>query len=253
MDVTTDAEASNTKLGMVVKVTSADTSTLKQLLTDSRNLAAGYTSLYQGNSATGANIGGNPRIGGVYNGYLPGVEGASLSPGPSYISGTKKVGPQFPTPPPGPGRRPRSSTSPPGSSARSSSRASSAGQLPGPPRPGQFDPGRRGPADQHRLDRTHGPPRDDQFAAGRHPDHRPEVPCRHRRGHPGRPERQGHDRRRRLHRRRRGRSTAPRSVPARPSARVPTCSTSTFPANTVIPPGAIYINNKFQGYVQSPS
>ena len=26
---------------------------------------------------------------------------------------------------------------------------------------------------------------------------------------------------------------------------------STFPANTVIPAGAIYVNNKLQGYVQS--
>ena len=64
MDVTTDAEASNPKLGMVVAVTSSDTSTLKQILTDSRGLAAGYTSLYQGNSATGVNIGANPAIGG---------------------------------------------------------------------------------------------------------------------------------------------------------------------------------------------
>ncbi len=98
MDVTTDAEASQPALGMVVKVTSSDTSTLKQVLTDSQGLAAGYTSLYQGGSATGANIGGNPTIGGVYNGYLPGVEGASLSPGPSYVAGTKKVGPEFVTP-----------------------------------------------------------------------------------------------------------------------------------------------------------
>ncbi len=98
MDVTTDAEASDTKLGMVVKVTSSDTSTLKQVLTDSQGLAAGYTNLYQGGSATGANIGGNPAIGGIYNGYLPGVEGASMSPGPSYVSGTKKLGPEFLTP-----------------------------------------------------------------------------------------------------------------------------------------------------------
>ncbi len=98
MDVTNDAEASNTKLGMVVKITSSDTSTLKQILADSQNLAAGYTNLYQGGSATGANSGGNPAIGGVYNGYLPGVEGASQSPGSSYISGTKKVGPAFITP-----------------------------------------------------------------------------------------------------------------------------------------------------------
>ena len=57
-DVTTDAEASNPTLGMVVKVTSSDSSTLKQVLTDSQGLAAGYTNLYQGSSATGVNQGG---------------------------------------------------------------------------------------------------------------------------------------------------------------------------------------------------
>ena len=98
MDVTTDAEASNPKLGMVVAVTSSDTSTLKLTITDAIGLAAGYTSLYQGNSATGANIGGNPAIGGIYNGYLPNIEGASFSPGPSYVGGTKKAAPAFLTP-----------------------------------------------------------------------------------------------------------------------------------------------------------
>jgi carbonic anhydrase/acetyltransferase-like protein (isoleucine patch superfamily) len=97
-DVTNDSEASDPALGKVVKVTSSDTSALKLLLTDGVGLAAGYTSLYQGNSATGVNVGGNPAIGGIYNGYLPNVEGASLSPGPSYVGGTKKEGPQFPTP-----------------------------------------------------------------------------------------------------------------------------------------------------------
>jgi carbonic anhydrase/acetyltransferase-like protein (isoleucine patch superfamily) len=95
MDVTTDAEASNPKLGMVVAVSSADTSTLKLTITDAIGLAAGYTSLYQGNSATGANSGGNPAIGGIYNGYLPNIEGASVSPGPSYVGGTKKAAPAF--------------------------------------------------------------------------------------------------------------------------------------------------------------
>ena len=97
-NVTTEAQASNPKLGKVVLVSSSDTSTLKQILSASENLAAGYTSLYQGNSATGANTGSNPTIGGISNGYLPGIEGASQSPGSSYISGTKKVGPQFLTP-----------------------------------------------------------------------------------------------------------------------------------------------------------
>jgi carbonic anhydrase/acetyltransferase-like protein (isoleucine patch superfamily) len=98
MNVTTDAEASNPKLGKVVKVTSSDITNVKQILAASVGLAAGYTNLYQGGSATGANIGGNPTIGGVYNGYLPNVEGTSPSPGPSYVAGTKKVAPQFVTP-----------------------------------------------------------------------------------------------------------------------------------------------------------
>jgi carbonic anhydrase/acetyltransferase-like protein (isoleucine patch superfamily) len=97
-DVTTDAEASNPKLGMVVPVTSADLATLNLLLTDAKGLAAGYTNLYQGGSATGVNVGGNPAIGGIYNGFLPNVLGTSPSPGPSYIGGTKKVAPAFPTP-----------------------------------------------------------------------------------------------------------------------------------------------------------
>jgi hypothetical protein len=98
VDVTTDAEASEPALGKVVKVTSTDTTSLKQLLSDSVGLAAGYTNLYQGSSATGVNVGGNPAIGGVYNGYLPNVEGVSLAPGPSYVGNSKKVAPEFLTP-----------------------------------------------------------------------------------------------------------------------------------------------------------
>jgi carbonic anhydrase/acetyltransferase-like protein (isoleucine patch superfamily) len=98
MNVTTEAEASNPKLGMVVPVTSSDLSSLKLTLTDAVGLAAGYTNLYQGSSATGTSIGGNPAIGGVNNGFLPNVEGVSPSPGPSYVGGTKKAAPEFPTP-----------------------------------------------------------------------------------------------------------------------------------------------------------
>ena len=116
-----------------------------------QNLAAGLatTNLYQGSSATGANIGGNPLITGIDNGYLPGVEGASMSPGSSYISGTKKVGPQFVTPRSRPGRVHRSSPTsrPTGSSGRSSSRPAAPRQVALAPGPGQLDPGRRGPAD----------------------------------------------------------------------------------------------------------
>jgi carbonic anhydrase/acetyltransferase-like protein (isoleucine patch superfamily) len=97
-DVTSDAEASNPALGKVVKVTASDTSTLRQMVTDGVGLAAGYTSLYQGNSATGANIGATPGVSGIFNGYLPNVEGTSPSPGPSFVSGTKSLTPEFPTP-----------------------------------------------------------------------------------------------------------------------------------------------------------
>jgi carbonic anhydrase/acetyltransferase-like protein (isoleucine patch superfamily) len=97
-NVTTDAQASNPKLGMVVRVSSSDTASLKQTLTASQGLAAGYTNLYQGNSATGVNPGANPAIGGINNGNLATVLGASQSPGPSFVAGTMKVGPQFLTP-----------------------------------------------------------------------------------------------------------------------------------------------------------
>jgi carbonic anhydrase/acetyltransferase-like protein (isoleucine patch superfamily) len=98
VDVTNDAEASNPKLGKVVPVTSSDLSALRLTLTDAVGLAAGYTSLYQGSSATGVSPGANPAIGGIYNGYLPNVLGTSPSPGPSYVGGTKKAAPEFQTP-----------------------------------------------------------------------------------------------------------------------------------------------------------
>jgi carbonic anhydrase/acetyltransferase-like protein (isoleucine patch superfamily) len=98
MDVTTDAEASDPALGKVVPVTSSDLSTLKRTLADAVGLAAGYTRLYQGNSSTGVNPGANPAVSGIFNGYLPNVEGTSPSPGPTYVSGTKAAPPQFPSP-----------------------------------------------------------------------------------------------------------------------------------------------------------
>ncbi len=97
-DVTTQAEASDPRLGKVVPVTSSDRSTLNQMVTDGVALAAGYTNLYQGNSATGPNIGANPVLTSVHNGYLPAVEGISLSPGLTYIGASKSRAPAFPTP-----------------------------------------------------------------------------------------------------------------------------------------------------------
>lgn len=97
-NVTNDAQASNPALGKVVKVTSADLASVKATLTYSVGLAAGYTKLYQGDSATGVNPGADPSIGGIYNGDLAQVEGVSKSPGPSYVGGTKALSPAFPTP-----------------------------------------------------------------------------------------------------------------------------------------------------------
>jgi carbonic anhydrase/acetyltransferase-like protein (isoleucine patch superfamily) len=99
VNVTTDAQASHPKLGKVVPVTSTDTATVKQTLSLSKSLAAGYAQLYQGNSATGANPGANPNLGGIYYGYLPAVEGVSQEPGPSSVSiEPSKSAPQFATP-----------------------------------------------------------------------------------------------------------------------------------------------------------
>ena len=56
-NVTTNAEASDPALGMVVPIPAADLTTLSRDLTNSRTLAAGYTTLYQGHSATGVSPG----------------------------------------------------------------------------------------------------------------------------------------------------------------------------------------------------
>jgi carbonic anhydrase/acetyltransferase-like protein (isoleucine patch superfamily) len=98
-NVTTNAEASNPKLGKVAKVTSAQISTIKSTLSENASLASGYTTLYQGSSATGASPGANPTLGGINNGNLSTVLGANLDPGPSSASFEKsKSGPQFLTP-----------------------------------------------------------------------------------------------------------------------------------------------------------
>jgi carbonic anhydrase/acetyltransferase-like protein (isoleucine patch superfamily) len=85
-NVTTDAQASNPKLGMVVPLTSSDTSTVKQTLTENESLTVGYSQLYQGNSATGASTGFAPAVTGVFNGNLSNVLGAGQEPGPSTAS-----------------------------------------------------------------------------------------------------------------------------------------------------------------------
>jgi carbonic anhydrase/acetyltransferase-like protein (isoleucine patch superfamily) len=98
-DVTTDAEASDPKLGMVVPVKSSDTQAVKSTLSENAALAAGYAQLYQGNSATGANPGASPTQTGINNGNLSAILGANLEPGPSSASfEPSKSGPEFLSP-----------------------------------------------------------------------------------------------------------------------------------------------------------
>ncbi len=77
--VTTQAEASNPALGKVEKIPTAVSNDLAATLARSVALAAGYTNLYQGNSATGANIGTSTA--GIFHGNLATVEGVSAEPG----------------------------------------------------------------------------------------------------------------------------------------------------------------------------
>jgi carbonic anhydrase/acetyltransferase-like protein (isoleucine patch superfamily) len=99
VNVTTDAQASNPKLGLVVPVTSADVATIKQTLAENQSLSTGYNRLYQGNAATGLNPGANPNITNVNNGYLAAVLGAGYEPGPSSASfEPKQSAPQFLSP-----------------------------------------------------------------------------------------------------------------------------------------------------------
>ena len=98
-NVTNNDEASNPKLGLVVKVTSAETATIKSTISDNVALANGYISLYQGNSATGASQGVSTAISGVFNGNLSTIRGANFQPGPTTASfEPAKTGPQFLTP-----------------------------------------------------------------------------------------------------------------------------------------------------------
>jgi len=98
-NVTTNAQASDPKLGMVVPVKSSDISTVKKTLSENQSLATGYAQLYQGNSATGANPGANPTLGGLNNGDLATVLGVGQEPGPSSASfEPSRSAPEFLTP-----------------------------------------------------------------------------------------------------------------------------------------------------------
>ncbi len=99
MNVTTQAEADTPKLGFVAPVTASELTTITQTLAQNQGLTVGYSQLYQGNPATGVNIGANPTIGGVYFGSLSGVLGANRQPGPNHDPyETSKSGPEFLTP-----------------------------------------------------------------------------------------------------------------------------------------------------------
>ena len=84
VNVTTQAEASNPALGFVVPVVASDLTTINSMLTNSVALAGGYTTLYQGSSATGASPGVNG-IAGVNNGNLANVTGTSPEPGTTTV------------------------------------------------------------------------------------------------------------------------------------------------------------------------
>jgi len=71
-------------------------SELNQLRSTNLSLAAGYVTLYQGNSATGVSPGVEPTIAGVNNGNLAAVEGAGLQPPVSSTAAA--VGPTFLSP-----------------------------------------------------------------------------------------------------------------------------------------------------------
>jgi carbonic anhydrase/acetyltransferase-like protein (isoleucine patch superfamily) len=98
-NVTTDAQASDPELGKVVPVTSSDIATITKTLSENQSLAAGYATLYQGNSATGTNPGPDPAVSGVYNGDLATVLGSGFEPGPSSASfEPTQSAPSFETP-----------------------------------------------------------------------------------------------------------------------------------------------------------
>ena len=105
-NVTTNAEASKPSLGKVVPVPAGVLSDLNATLSRDMALAAGYTNLYQGSSATGVNPGVDPTlITSVFNGNLAAVTGTSQQPGNATSTAAtgvnfepSKSGPKFPGP-----------------------------------------------------------------------------------------------------------------------------------------------------------
>jgi carbonic anhydrase/acetyltransferase-like protein (isoleucine patch superfamily) len=80
-NVTTNAEASNPALGKVIPTTTDDYAAATQAVLNNQLLATGYTTLYQGNTATGASPGVPTTVTGVNNGNLAQVEGSGPEPG----------------------------------------------------------------------------------------------------------------------------------------------------------------------------
>jgi carbonic anhydrase/acetyltransferase-like protein (isoleucine patch superfamily) len=87
-NVTTSAEATDPALGKVEPLQSADQINLGKMLANSKSLAAGYATLYQGQSATGVTLGVATATAGAgpFNGNLSTIEGAGLEPGSASLS-----------------------------------------------------------------------------------------------------------------------------------------------------------------------
>ena len=67
-------------------MTAAELEPFSKTLSENESLAAGYATLYQGNSATGVSPGASPTVSGIYNGDLAAILGASQQPGPTSAS-----------------------------------------------------------------------------------------------------------------------------------------------------------------------
>lgn len=98
-NVTTTAEATDPALGKAAPVTADDLAELSRTLPANLDLAAGYATLYQGQSHTGRSLGVPERISGVFNGDLSQVTGSSPEPGPASTKFLPPgAAPKFPLP-----------------------------------------------------------------------------------------------------------------------------------------------------------
>ena len=100
-NVTTDAEASNPALGMVVRVTAvAICRRSRRRSSENESLAAGYVTALPGELGDRCQSGASPpAVSGIDNGNLAAILGANLEPGPSSASfEPSKSSPEFLTP-----------------------------------------------------------------------------------------------------------------------------------------------------------